>query len=237
MNSLLEIKRSIPALGTFFEIKYQEDGRDLSTYITNAFQKVRQLEDILSAHNPQSSLAKFNNNGTVDTKELKTILHISSCLQKKTHNVFNPRNPNTNKIDLGGIAKGFIVDKITKMLTQNNIHGIINAGGDLRIFGKYTAPIHIRNPFNSQEYIFLGNFSNISIASSCITENSKKRGGKSMVWQTSDIVHATVIGKSCTICDALTKVVLINPELAAKCLHSLQYKSTIFDADGNQYTS
>ncbi len=41
------------------------------------------------------------------------------------------------KIDLGGIAKGFIVDKLVSLLKKRGeTAGIVNAGGDLRVFGE-----------------------------------------------------------------------------------------------------
>ncbi len=42
------------------------------------------------------------------------------------------------RLDAGGIAKGYAVDKAVEMLIQGGITaGIVDAGGDLRIFGKH----------------------------------------------------------------------------------------------------
>ncbi|MFC1650103.1 FAD:protein FMN transferase [Candidatus Latescibacterota bacterium] len=42
-----------------------------------------------------------------------------------------------SKLDLGGIAKGYIVDKIIDLLMDNDVDsGLINAGGDIYTFGK-----------------------------------------------------------------------------------------------------
>ena len=39
-------------------------------------------------------------------------------------------------IDFGGIAKGFAVDRAVEILKRNGVMaGIVNAGGDLRVFG------------------------------------------------------------------------------------------------------
>ena len=39
-------------------------------------------------------------------------------------------------LDLGGIAKGYAVDEAVKLLRENKVQsGIVNAGGDLRVFG------------------------------------------------------------------------------------------------------
>ncbi|MBT5231690.1 MAG: FAD:protein FMN transferase, partial [Methylococcales bacterium] len=44
-------------------------------------------------------------------------------------------NPNI-QLDLGAIAKGYVIDKIIKMIQQQDInHAIVNAGGDLKTIG------------------------------------------------------------------------------------------------------
>lgn len=235
MKSPYEIKRKIVALGTFIEITWQ--GNDTMQHeITLAFDEIKKLETIFSYHNNESELTKFNIFQKTKSIELKTLLKIVKCLKNQTNNIFNPINPQNN-IDLGGIAKGFIVDKIAKKLKSFGINGIINAGGDIRIFGTYNAPIYIRDPFNFENNIYIGNFQNTSIASSCISENSQIRGGKSIVYKPSDVIHASIFGKSCTICDAMTKVALTNPEIALEILKKIGYHGFIIDKHGNKFTS
>ena len=48
-------------------------------------------------------------------------------------------------LDLGGIAKGFAVDRAIHELKQAGCsQGLVNAGGDLRRFGPLPQPIHLR---------------------------------------------------------------------------------------------
>lgn len=50
-------------------------------------------------------------------------------------------------IDLGGIAKGYAVDAATQALIEHGIlSGVVNAGGDLRVFGPSEQHIHLRHP-------------------------------------------------------------------------------------------
>jgi thiamine biosynthesis lipoprotein len=50
-------------------------------------------------------------------------------------------------VDLGGIAKGFAVDRAIETLKHNGVvTGIVNAGGDLRVFGSTSQLIHLRHP-------------------------------------------------------------------------------------------
>jgi FAD:protein FMN transferase len=49
-------------------------------------------------------------------------------------------------IDLGGIAKGFAVDRAVEALQQAGVDGgVVNAGGDLRCFGPLELPVAIRD--------------------------------------------------------------------------------------------
>ena len=50
-------------------------------------------------------------------------------------------------IDFGGIAKGFAVDRAVEILKRNRVMaGIVNAGGDLRVFGSASRLVHLRHP-------------------------------------------------------------------------------------------
>lgn len=50
-------------------------------------------------------------------------------------------------LDLGGIAKGYAVDRAVDVLRHHGIsRGVVNAGGDLRVFGDEGYEIHLRRP-------------------------------------------------------------------------------------------
>ncbi len=234
MTLQLQTKRSIPALGTFVEITWTATPAS-NHAISLAFDEIKRLEKILSYYNDQSEVSLFNKHGYTRCHELKMLLKISKWLFNQSKEIFNPINPANNKLDLGGIAKGFAVDRAAKILQTNNIDAIINAGGDIKIVNNFIAPVYIRDPFDFTKNIFLGNFTNIALASSCISNNSRQRGGKSMVYQKCNIVHASVIGKSCTLCDAITKIALTNHDIAKNLLQKINYKAIIIDKDGNQF--
>ncbi len=121
-------------------------------------------------------------------------------------------------VDLGGIAKGFAVDRAVQMLKKNKIaYGSVNAGGDLSIFGNRKQPIYIRYPLSPGQFFFLGNKTEISVATSAGYYSKKNIGGKWVV----PIVHpkrgsfcpsqssVSVLASSCMIADALTKAVML----------------------------
>src|SRR5262249_39413688 len=51
------------------------------------------------------------------------------------------------RIDLGGIAKGFAVDRAVDTLRARGVRcGLVNAGGDLAAFGPQPQTVHVRDP-------------------------------------------------------------------------------------------
>jgi FAD:protein FMN transferase len=58
------------------------------------------------------------------------------------------QHPDT-RIDLGGIAKGFAVDRAINVLREHAMPaGLLNAGGDLAVFEPNPNPVRIRDPRN-----------------------------------------------------------------------------------------
>ncbi len=211
MTSISKISRNRPILGTFVEITAFQNSNcknfsaeKIAEIIKKTYQKIEQLEAILSAKNKSSAISNLNNAGHLKNPpiELLTIIKISNFLSRLTSGLFDisaasqlngsfeniafsPQEICFTKnlqIDLGGIAKGYITDLAAKFLLNHGIqNAVINAGGDIRILGKMPQPIHVRNPFEPSKYFDLGNFANCAIASSSITLASKNRGGKSQV--------------------------------------------------------
>jgi len=75
------------------------------------------------------------------------------------------------KISFGGIGKGYAADKAKKVLVDNNVtSGIINASGDLSVWGKQSSgelwKVAITNPFNKEDIIAVLPFSEGSIVTS-----------------------------------------------------------------------
>ncbi len=121
------------------------------------------------------------------------------------------------EIDLGGIAKGYIVDKAVEFLKLKGIkNGLINAGGDLYCWGKNPSgekwKIAIRDPFEQNKTICKIEITEKGIATSGDYEQYVKIKGQKF----SHIVNprtgktvqdfpvsVTVIANDCTTADAL----------------------------------
>jgi FAD:protein FMN transferase len=118
-------------------------------------------------------------------------------------------------VDLGGIAKGFAVDRAVTMLRRHGVPtALVNAGGDLRGFGQMAYPIHIRDPLDRSVLRFAGSLRNAAIATSSAAETLGIVGNRkvsALVSTTTrepliDCNAYSVIAATCVVADALTKV-------------------------------
>ncbi len=125
-------------------------------------------------------------------------------------------------LDLGGIAKGFAVDRAIHELRRGGCtQGAVNAGGDLRRFGLIPHPIHLRRP---DRLVKVAELRCGAIATSVPHVVHAGRLAQSLgsifdprenrAWNGSGAVM--VAAPSCMIADALTKVAaLAGPACAA----------------------
>lgn len=126
-------------------------------------------------------------------------------------------------LDLGGIAKGFAVDKAVETLKAHGVtSGVVNAGGDLRVFGMNPQPIWVRRPdFNEQRQL-IGALSNGAVATSAayfIRDASTDNIEASAVFDTTRNRRVvtkrsiSVIARTCMQADALTKIAMVRGRL------------------------
>lgn len=128
-------------------------------------------------------------------------------------------------LDLGGIAKGYAVDKAVEALIANGIEsGSVNAGGDMRVFGNLSQDIQIRNPSKPHELIQIGKMKVGAIATSSLYFAKRDADAKSYMVNPLNQEHIefsgsySVITNECAYADALTKVVSISGNTQHPCL-------------------
>ncbi|MCF8165852.1 MAG: FAD:protein FMN transferase [Rhodoferax sp.] len=128
-------------------------------------------------------------------------------------------------LDLGGIAKGYAVDKAVEVLLANGIQtGSVNAGGDIRVFGDHSQDIQIRNPSKPHELIQIGSMTEGAIATSSLYFTNRNISSKSFMVNPLNQEHIefsesySVIASRCVYADALTKVVSISGNSHHPCL-------------------
>lgn len=143
-------------------------------------------------------------------------------------------------IDVGGIAKGYAVDRAVMTLKKFGVvNGIVNAGGDLCVFGA-AQPVHIRHPENPSLTFPLGRILNSAVASSsgCFNDRADvhrvsdplvdPRRNRRLNWGFS----VTVIAPRCMVADALTKIVRLAIRRAPRILSRFRALALIINGGG-----
>jgi FAD:protein FMN transferase len=127
-------------------------------------------------------------------------------------------------MDLGGIAKGFAVDQAVAALQEQAVpYGIVNAGGDVRVFGNVPQDVYIRHPAGGVQAVVC--LQNEAMAVSCNV--SERRGGHTRhigrrgLCVRSDKSFA-IKAPTCMMADALTKIAMADETLAARLLRGSQ---------------
>ena len=136
-------------------------------------------------------------------------------------------------IDLGGIAKGFAVDRaIAAMRTSGATYGLVNAGGDIAVFGLEPWDVQIAEP-RSRVAMLSVPIRNEALATSALQPSSS--GGLSadhLIGTDSRWTSATVVAPSAMDADALAKIVLSGSRETAHCLASGRARALVIDSTG-----
>jgi thiamine biosynthesis lipoprotein len=127
-------------------------------------------------------------------------------------------------IDLSGIAKGYAVDRAVRVLQSAGAHeGVVNAGGDLRVFGREPQTVHVRHPDRPDLLLPLAQLRSGALATSA----GYVARGRTGTRETGALVRpgragsfsprgsASVAAAKCVHADAWTKVALLGGTSAA----------------------
>ena len=239
------IRRAQPHLGTIVEISLY--GATHQQVFDRAFARIAALEVALSFHRPSSELSFLN--AALPGQEINLssyfarVLELSRRIFRKSKGVFDVVRPESLAVDasfadvefvtpttvrkkkqlvldLGGIAKGFIVDEAVAVLHDTGVcAGVVNAGGDVRVFGEYAQPVFLRDPVSTTHFRGPLQLKNQAMATSanyfraggqgCIGDPGIWSRGNKDYWRGADSV--SVIAPSAAVADALTKVVMLDP--------------------------
>lgn len=196
---------------------------------------------------PVSSLWDFNGEVIPSRNEIAEAL--KNVDYQSIEIVDSKVNLNGKKIDLGGIAKGYIADKLLEYFKQNNAtEGIIDLGGNLVVWGDRDYTLGIKKPFSD------GIAAKIKLRNKTIVtsgtyeryiEQDKKIYHHILDTKTgyaceSDLNSATIICNSSLDADALSTIcILLGLEKAKELIENTADTEGIFiDTDGNlHYTS
>ena len=133
-------------------------------------------------------------------------------------------------LDLGGIAKGYAVDRALEVLRERGVQAAsVNAGGDIACFGP-TEAIRLRDPRSPHALGPVVELRDAALASSAAyfrPEALRARGGALSSRRTGRV---TVIARDCMTADALTKVVWAAPRRAPAVLRMFDARALSLDA-------
>lgn len=132
-------------------------------------------------------------------------------------------------VDVGGIAKGFAVDRaIDALQSAGAKFGLVNAGGDIAGFGPQPWTVQVPRPADRRP------LANVSIENGAIATSSTLPDGSDghLPGRAPAIVLATVCAATATDADALTKIVLSGSPLVQTCLEVAAAQAFALGSDG-----
>lgn len=241
-SRLSEVRRARPLLGTFVEITANGlPENEAHTAIDEALAVIAEVQSRMSFHDPASTLSFVNRHAAHNAVPVDdwtfAVLKCAAEMHRQSGGLFDasvvsPRRtsfadvellPDRNvrfrdphlRIDLGGIAKGFAVDRAIEALENRGLsRALVNAGGDLRAFGSPAFPVRIRHPRDPGASLFHFGLTNNAVATSAHYFSADAiRHGRART-PAREIISATVRCASAMHADALTKVVMLAGESA-----------------------
>jgi len=102
----------------------------------------------------------------------------------------------TDTIDLGGIAKGYILDVLVGYVTKKfSVHNLLlDARGDFRCYGRTKKVIGVENPFSETA------FTTVALSSGAVVTSGHNKqyfaGGSHIIGKESDVLTITLVSKS-----------------------------------------
>lgn len=269
------IARCKPLLGTFVEIKIDDENSSAFCAADEAFAEIQEIHNLMSFFDEKSEVSRLNSEAHLQpvkvSPEVFEVLNFAKELFAASAGIFDitlHRNAKDQQIsfadiellenssihfrkklqiDLGGIAKGFAVDKASQILEAHGIANyIINAGGDLRV-GKKMQKISIRNPKNPAMIICEAEVCEGSLATSsgyfsyqkidCGGEEKKiypifTPNRQALEFKDESV---SVFAKSCMIADSLSKIVMILKKDSARILNQFDAQAMMILEDKISY--
>ncbi len=238
------LRRCQPWLGTLVEISVTAEHAELAARaIKPAFDEIARAHHCMSLFDPQSELCRLNalayeqefSASALLSDVLKLALHIAhtsagafdpSSNKKASGNFIyvhqagqSVRFTRALRLDLNGIAKGYAVDLAIAALRIPGItSAVVNAGGDLRVFGPVPVQVQLRHPSSGA----------LSEAGFTLCNQALASSGGALHWRADASgrrrptimstrggfrgrTSVSVIADTAAVADALTKVALLAP--------------------------
>lgn len=222
------VRRAQPLLGTLVEVSVAGGPGHAHDA---AFAAIAEVQSQLSRFEPASDVAWLNAARAGDSRAIgehtRSVLAAARLLGDETGDVFDitlgsgPRHWRVEgdvlvkledrvAFDLGGIGKGYAVDRaIDALIAAGCQAGWVNAGGDLRAFGDIDVPVSLRDEHDGGVRPFA------QLRHGAIATSRFGHGARSTLTARRAIeAHVSVAAPLCLWADALTKLVAISGDTA-----------------------
>ena len=207
------------------------------TALNAAFNALAQVDRLLHPTRAGSELAALNRAGAGERIAVHAwtvaTLRLSQRLWRLSSGLFEPALPGSGSVidfqiaapatvlvtrpaqlDLGGIAKGFAVDRAIQALKAHGAQcGQVNAGGDLRVFGTRGWPIRLRFACGWRREITLHNIALAVSDPGALATPSEHQGYYTplMAQQVPEPRGLGVLARNAALADGMTKVSMLAP--------------------------
>jgi FAD:protein FMN transferase len=234
------------ALGTLVAVEAEAGTESAaSAALESAFHAVAEVDAAMHPTRAGSSVARVNRARPGTRIEIDPATHQLLQLSRRLHQlsdgVFDPCVPELPggfddlelsaaadepwvrcrvplALDLGGIAKGHAVDRAVEALRQAGAHaGLVNAGGDLRVFGGDCQTVFVRRAGHGARPMALHD---TALAVSDLEARERPPEHRGYYVRKAQAVtprgYAAVLAPSAAVADALTKCLLLCRQATAR---------------------
>ncbi len=216
---------------------------DLERAAVSAFARIESVSSEMNFHDPSSDLSRLNQLSLGRWMKLRPslgqVLDFSRRLQIESGGIFNiatgspaasvgersrpafeiagerVRRMLPLRLDLGGVAKGYAVDEAVAAIRRISplIEGCVNAGGDLRVFGKSRQSVWIRKGVTNATLAETFSLRERAVATSSLRSDHRSPIG---LKRPEPETTVTVLADSCMTADALAKIALLASAVVAR---------------------
>lgn len=247
-------------MDTFYTITIVgEDQQTAKKVIEICFENTAKLEKLFDRFASDSEIYKLNQSKILKVSApTQEIIEEGLKIQKITNGAFDLDLDSLQNIeikqnmvilspqgmiDLGGIAKGYVLDKTIKILAENGIeNALLDFGGDIYALGKNKGKlwkIGVKNPFNKDKILITLSLENKAIATSGNYERGKHIINPANKLPADECASVTIIAPEATLADGLaTGVFVLGVKDGLKLIENLDnVEGIIVDFKGNVFFS
>jgi thiamine biosynthesis lipoprotein len=236
------VKRLRISLGTLVAVEAtSSSAAAAAAAVEAAFAAITRVDRRMHPHSADSDLARINNappyTPVTVHPSICDLLNLARRLNTLSEGVFDPCLPSRPgrlqdievadgqllchapvALDFGGFAKGYAVDcAVEALLSAGCTSGLVNAGGDLRVFGPRTEAILLRGPDGKLTPVSFGDGALAVSDASAPLRPAEHQGYYIRTAAAAPVRgYAAVIAEQAALADGLVKCVLLCPEATSR---------------------